>query len=343
MAACPYARKHRTTVSAAVWDQSIMPASDEARRKRVESLAEKGFQLLRDGEYDAALAVAKQLRKARFTAAFEVAALAHAGKRDLPAAIAILEEGVRSAPSVWVNWQLLGNYRSDLKRYDDAAVAYEAALRCPNVDASYVHLNLAILAERRGRHSDALEWAGRVTDAHLALHAVPVRVRALSALGRYAQADRLANRVFAQKDVGEAYGSIAAALGGARLKRRDRRRDVRAFAVKALTRARGSSELLSLIRDIDNRYSRASKYWRILVHVRFFRPMRDLDGAIGYFTSYDVVAVNRKEAVRYIQSVDKVPRRAQISITEADILEPRPHDPKGVYRMTGRCFFENDD
>jgi Flp pilus assembly protein TadD len=79
---------------------------------------------VREREFDAALEIATELEAHRYSGSFEIAALAHAGKGDLEAAVAVLRRGVATVPDAWPNWQLLGNYVSDLGRYDEAEAAY---------------------------------------------------------------------------------------------------------------------------------------------------------------------------------------------------------------------------
>src|SRR5688572_21492310 len=124
-----------------------MALSDFTKRKS-EKLAEKGYRNLQDGDAAAALKVSAELEALRFTAAFEIAALAHAQLGDLEAAVTTLRRGLDIAPTVWINWQLLGNYLSDLERYDEAASAYDKAMECVGVHESSIRLNQAILASR---------------------------------------------------------------------------------------------------------------------------------------------------------------------------------------------------
>src|SRR5262245_5741741 len=119
-----------------------MTPSDR-RKQESEKLAEAGYQHLKDGDAEAALRVAEELESLLYTATFEIAALAHRQLGDIEAAVALLKRGLEIAPVVWVNWQLLGNYLSDLERFDEAAFAYESALECPGVWRSSVHLNQA--------------------------------------------------------------------------------------------------------------------------------------------------------------------------------------------------------
>jgi len=91
-----------------------------------------------------AIKIAGQLEKLRFSSAFEIAAQAYSGLENLEKAVSILERGVNLAPDVWLNWQLLGNYLSDLQRFEDAASAYQNALKCPKAQAGSIQLNQAI-------------------------------------------------------------------------------------------------------------------------------------------------------------------------------------------------------
>ena len=70
-------------------------------------LAEEGYRHLEEGDPEAALRIAARLEEIRFTAAFEIAALAHAQLDDLSSAVAVLERGLDLAPTVWLNWHTL--------------------------------------------------------------------------------------------------------------------------------------------------------------------------------------------------------------------------------------------
>src|SRR5262245_15132035 len=154
------------------------------RRKQIEKLWQKGKTLLAEGSYREALGVARELEEKRYSGAFDLAAQAHAALGELPQAIEVLERGVAAAPDVWLNWQLLGNLRSDAGKFDEAAEAYERALGCEAVWASAVRLNQAILAERRDRFSEALDFIDRVQDAELEIPKADVKARLLVEAGR---------------------------------------------------------------------------------------------------------------------------------------------------------------
>lgn len=131
-------------------------SSNDSRDCTTEELTSQGFRCLEVQDYSGALEVAAQLEDRRYTAAFEIGALAHAGQDQLEQAVELLERGVEAAPDVWLLWQLLGNYRSDLDRFDDATQAYEHALQCTDVSKPSVYLNQAILFGRLGQYKQAL-------------------------------------------------------------------------------------------------------------------------------------------------------------------------------------------
>lgn len=143
---------------------------DGFRRRRAEKLLERGRALLGDGEIDEALRVAGRLHGMRYSGGFELTALSYAAQGRLDEAVRVLEEGVEKAPKAWLNWQLLGSYRSDLGRFAEAEAAYERALTCPDVQPSSVRLKQAILAYRQGDPRKALGLAGLVDDPELRFH-----------------------------------------------------------------------------------------------------------------------------------------------------------------------------
>jgi tetratricopeptide (TPR) repeat protein len=320
-------------------------ASDITRR-RSEKLAEEGYQRLDDGEPEAALKVAAELEELRYTAAFEIASLAHAQLGDLAAAVATLRRGVDLAPSVWLNWQLLGNYLSDLEQYEEAASAYETALGCPLVDESSVRFNQAVLASRRGQHVEALSYLGQVTGPELATRALSARVEALAGLGRFDEALRAgeaALREAATDDAAE-LGSLAASLVRARAKGGASAEETIASAVAALEEYdRSNAELLWLIRHADEQYSPAAKYYRMMIDAKI--PFTDplARHGRGYIVNYDVVADSVEEALAFVARMEPPAVRGNLLVDEQEVLADRPEEPKGVYKRSERHYYRREE
>jgi tetratricopeptide (TPR) repeat protein len=315
------------------------------RDGRAEKLADKGYALINDGEFDKALAVADELRALRYTAEFEIAALAYAGKGELDRAVATLEEGVSLAPDVWLNWQLLGNYRSDLGRYAEAAEAYDRALECTEVDRSSVRLNQAVLANRVGEHARTLSLLDDVDDPSLADRAASVRVGALFEMGRLNEAEQLANdalgRVTGSAESCDSviFACLTADLAQIRLQRGADREQVRAFAVDALHQALADKRLLRLIREIDDERSSAAQLFRMVVHVGAADESSWPDDTQGFYATYGVIADTGDEALGFIRSIVEPNMAARMTVEDADVLEPAPGELKGVVFASGRMYY----
>ncbi|HEX6902694.1 MAG TPA: hypothetical protein VF789_23450 [Thermoanaerobaculia bacterium] len=314
------------------------------QRRRVEKLSQKGYELIDAEEFDRALEVAEELERLRYSAAFEIAALAHAGKGDLAAAVRALERGVEKAPDVWLNWQLLGNYRSDLGMIAEAAEAYERALECPDVSRSSIRLNQAILANRTGDHAAALHLAGEVDDPETAVWAAALRVDSLTALGRREEAERLGLQILSEAGEeadADPLCNVALNIARIRLDRGEPRPDVRVFAVQQLERNPGHNDLLALIRDIDGLYSETAQHYRLLIRGQIPEDHPMAGEAKGFYSNWQVLADSPEEALEFIRAIDRP--AAPLSLEQWEAAEPRPQDPKGVYWRSGRVYYQEED
>ncbi|HVI34322.1 tetratricopeptide repeat protein [Phenylobacterium sp.] len=115
----------------------------------------RGLALVEQGKTAEALAAAEELRSIRYSGAFEIEAQALAREGSKEEAIAVLRKGLEAAPTSWLNGNLLGNYLSDLGRYEEAFAAYEQALREPSADRVLIEANYALALLRAGRDADA--------------------------------------------------------------------------------------------------------------------------------------------------------------------------------------------
>lgn len=314
-------------------------------KKRVERLAEKGFGFLNDEEYEAALQVAGELEQKRFTAGFEIAALAHAGLGDLDGAIAVLERGVEFAPAVWINWQLLGNYYSDTERFEKAREAYARASECEGVLADSVRLNQAILENRTGNYSRAEEIVSEITDNNLVFQKPSVLNTAYLGMNRPKEALTVAQDALdsAKSDLDpEVAGELIRGIAEARLALDESKESVKGVVLALINSHGPSHPVLTLLRNLDGQYSERARYLRFLFH-GVLSESDPMHGDVkGFFSSVDVVAESVDEAIEYIQALQDVDL-ASFEADELEDIEPRPSDPKGVYRMSGRSFYEDEE
>ena len=60
----------------------------------------------------------------------------------------------------------------------------------------------------------------------------------------------------------------------------------------------------------------------------------------GFYVNYDVLADSEAEALEFIRRFEPAEVRDSLKIDEAEVLEARTMEPKGVYRVNGGyCFF----
>jgi tetratricopeptide (TPR) repeat protein len=307
--------------------------------RRVEELTERGHARLREDDPDGALEVARELESLRSTAAFEIAALAHAARGETEEGIAVLRRGLDLAGGPWLNRQLLGNLLSDADRPDEAEEAFLAALEHDDVWASSVHLNRAILRLRRGAPEEALRILDRCDDPDLALRVADIRVASLRALARIdeaAEAGRAAIEAFDPETAGPddryTLGRLLAQMGWIGLGRGADAAGIRASAVGALESCGDVPDLLAVIRDADGRFSPDARYLRLLVHARV-PPEETAYDIVGFYRRYDVVAENAMEALEIVRDLEPP---WPLSVEEVEDVEPRPDEPMGVYRRSGR-------
>jgi tetratricopeptide (TPR) repeat protein len=151
-------------------------------QERADELMERGLAYVEADRTSEALAVADELYSLRYSGGFEIEALALARKGSKEDAVAVLRKGLQIAPQSWLTGNLLGNYLSDLGRFDEAFAAYENALRIPAADRTVVEANYTLALQRAGRNEAARAKLQEFIDRDIltAESSVQELVRALS-------------------------------------------------------------------------------------------------------------------------------------------------------------------
>lgn len=320
--------------------------NDAAREEKFLKLMNQGFDQLEICDYQRAIKTGKKLIRLRHTSGFEILALAYGDLGKKKKAIKVLEEGVHGV-KVWKLWQLLGNYYSDVGKYEKALFAYDGALECPHVDLQSIKFNRAIVFNRQDMHQEALDLLVKIRGSS----ALSFRARSLEVfiLGEMGEVKRAVKRVDAtleklskcdEEFIDDNYEELAlvySELGRALWNINHERDRALECAHKALELERGESNALSLIRDIERIKSPKAKYFYLLVEGDWYESLEDGDGEIhphGFFTNYDVVADNKKEALSILRAFESERIRDSLKIVKSEVVEKRPDDPKGVYRAT---------
>lgn len=308
---------------------------------KAKSLADEAFEALEDGDLRSALKLGRRLEKMRYSAAFEIQALVYAEEGKLRKAIAVLERGVKKAPTVWLLWQLLGNYRSDQGQWDKAFRCYRQALDCPTVDASSVHLNQAIALGRCGKYDEALSILDLVTNPDLRWRAASRRLAMLNAAGRFSGCISLAQSLLgSEQDESPETASIYSELAFAFWKLSGDPEPALAHAWKALALDKKDETAAWIVREADSLYSSNARHIQVMICGRWTHPIEGETSPPGFFVNYQVVADTPEEALEFIRRFEPEGVRDSLSIEEFKIKKPARDLPKGVYEIsTGYLMF----
>jgi tetratricopeptide (TPR) repeat protein len=141
------------------------PIHDENHARE---LMNQAFACLDRHDLNGAREIARQLANMRHSGTFEIMAEVFMMAGDLEKAIELLEDGTKTAPTVWLLWQSLGNAYTQHGDFEKAQQAYGQALRCPQVDSSSIHFNRGMAFARDRRYPEALEAFALVTSSQLA-------------------------------------------------------------------------------------------------------------------------------------------------------------------------------
>ncbi|MEL6373677.1 MAG: tetratricopeptide repeat protein [Pseudomonadota bacterium] len=121
----------------------------------IEDLVEDGYAHLDDYDFESAIDIGETLEREGQAVGFEIQGIALARQGELQSAVNTLERGVKTMPTVWELWQLLGNLYCDQGHHDKALNAFEAARGLPDVSVASLEFNKVITLERAGRMPEA--------------------------------------------------------------------------------------------------------------------------------------------------------------------------------------------
>jgi tetratricopeptide (TPR) repeat protein len=324
-----------------------METPEDDLNQRIEALMNQGYEHLEQEDYEEALEVARQLEELQFTAAFELAALAHDGQGDVEAAVRVLHRGVEAAPDCWPIWQMLGNYLSDLERYEEAEAAFEQALECDDPWTASIRLNQAILARRRELHEKAIELLDEVDDPELKLHVAEQWVGNLKQMGRNDEAVALAEPTLAENrendEDADTLARTAALLGQIWLEQDHDREEILQLVLGWLEIEQGCEQLLAVLREVDGQHSPNARGFDMTLHAELPEGHSFADDPVGYYIVCHVVADNPEEALQFVRRLETEELSPRLEIEEARESEADPQMAKGVYWRSGRIFYGDEE
>lgn len=308
----------------------------------VQALIEEGLEQLDSYDYEKALKTGRKLIELRHTDGFDIAAQALWELGRNAEAVELLEEGVSKAPQVWLLWQLLGNYSSDLEQFERAFECYETALRCPNADTDAIHGNYAVALNRAGRSEEALPHLDAMRGGDAAVMQTAIRSDVLYALARHDEAIAEARRGLAlepedEEMVAHLHHAIARSLWA-----QGNRDAALAAAWNAIHASRSYSAAQWLIREIENERSENAREYAMVLCGHWPEAVEGEDR--DFIVHYEVIADDEEEAFRLAARFE--PELVRASLRVEKVKKRRRYGtkaPKGVYWTSGRAFFPEDD
>jgi len=319
--------------------------------KDISILMSKGFDAVENCEIKKAIKIGKKLKKLRHSSAFEILAMAYHSDNKLQKAIKTLQEGVKCAPNVGILWQLLGNYQSENFNFDEAQIYYQKALSCSDYPADSIKYNSALAYlnskeyEKAANECDLIDLNKLQKDENYKLFVLStaLKIEILNCQKHFGEANEISKSILEKnwdtdilhEEIAYFYASHAETLINI-----EKSNDAITFLWKSIELDKNQKKAQWLIREIENRYSENSKYFRILIEGTWSAPFEGEKSVPGFFTSYDVVADSLEDALNYIKKFEPAEISNSLKISKFEEFENDPENPQGVYKSNGYAFFK---
>lgn len=314
-------------------------------------LMQKGYDHLSEGDVGEAKKIGKKLLKMKYSGGYELLARAYEMEERPLDAIAILEEGTRAVPQIWLLWQQLGNLQSDQGDFKAATESYTQALGLPGVDASQIQFNKAIALHRSNLPQEAMDCLDEVDSDDLHWPGLALRVALLNGLEQHHKAadlaKHLAETLLGTEELFSQYtielAGIITELGIAVGKGNHDIDGARHCFIQALRYVKNFSYALAMLRQVYHMESTDALHFRLKVRGTWFEPIPEYGAnPPGFETQFDIVADNDGEAIAFASELEPEEVQASLIVEEVNVLGPCPEDLKGVYNRTGYTFYSLD-
>jgi tetratricopeptide (TPR) repeat protein len=320
----------------------------------VEELMEEGFSALRGGFYGEAARVGRELLERQHSSGFEILALALGEEDELEEALAVLEEGVEKAPDVWLLWQLMGNYRSDLEDFSGALEAYDHALFCDGVDKDSVYFNIATVLSRQEQFEEAVSYLELVQEADHRLRADAMRAELYRELNREVEAMELARLTLERVDervttldeeeVDASHFSVICARLGLFFLDGEDALTAQACWERTWILDHTDEDALTLGRRLDPQTSPDAKYYHVVVEGNFGSDVEEPElQNLGFFVTYGIVAAPEDDVMTWVRFFEPEAVHDSLNLVECEPGDDCPDELLGVYSITGYATFSRED
>ncbi len=300
------------------------------------------------GAFAKAVEKGQQLRKARFSGAFEVLSRAYSGLGDHAAAMEILREGTRLVPQSWILWKLLGDALSDDSEFKAAHGAYKRGLQCVGANRDLIAYNQAIVFARESNIEEALALCATLQTDDWSLRAGALAVSILIDARRWDEAiERADSLLAANSGADRAHGQahLGSQLRGARARALLTGRNDPSAALESANEAIAGGfdpVAASVLREIGNqRAAPSSRRMELVIQGRATRSIEGSKAIPHFFRNFEVIADSPEEALQFVLPFHPTDERASLRVDSTVRNDPAAGELKGVYFATGYIFYED--
>lgn len=304
-----------------------------------QQLIESAYDALEAEDSSAALEFGKKLLDLKHVRGFEIVALALEQQGKLDDAVSALQTGVSKVPDAYPLWELLGNYLSELSRFKESYEAYQKAVKCQGAQPDSINYNAAIMLRKAGQPEQALQLIDTIKAPEMRLRAEALKTSLLNNLKRHDEAGQLANALIGEitgmgelsdedmADLATCYAELARAAW------QGHRDSNTAWdgAFRALEWDRSEVSALWLIRELINRRSEASHWFRLEITGQWHFPLEPGQPPPAFATTYDVVADTTADALIFAQHLEPPEIRESLKVGAVEDRGPCADHLQGVY------------
>lgn len=267
--------------------------------------------------------------------------IAHANN-EIKRCISILESGILEHEKNWVLWMRLGNYQSDLEKYEDAEYSFDRALFMDGTNQSVVKLNKAILLRRLKRFDEAIKLSKECTEEY-PVNSFCFELDVLNELEKYEEIISKADAPISD-DYEEDFETTSRALFyiAKAFYKLENIQNAELFLKGSLDLDRSNENSLWLRRVLFGKVDSTNKYFQIMINGDY-KDEETSEDKIEFFTWYDVIAKDIETALEEIKQFEPLKLdKNSFRIEEHEIIDESTLDPSGIYRTTGFSLCEKE-
>lgn len=297
---------------------------------------ESAYNHIEEEEYSEAQEIAKDLiSNGEVEGYFILTDIAHE-EENLEECVSVLKQGVEEYSSNWKLWMRLGNYQSDLERFDDAEYSLDRAYYLTGADQSVIKLNKAVLYRRLKNYDKSFELISQTSEDY-PINSFSLELDILNELEEYSKIVKLYEKKLFEDDYEHDLDAFSRALfyiAKAHFKLGMRDKAVRHLN-DSIDLDRNNKNSLWLRREIFGSRNAKNKYFQILVSGDYEdEETKGID--MEFFTWYDVISESLELALTEIKNFEPLDLdKESFKIEEYEILHESTLDPNGIYQTTG--------